>query len=98
MRLLAALLTALLAVPGALSFQHVATKTPSRVVLASSDPTKVWYAEVANGLQKVLTNSPLNEGKKMLVKALAGPYDEVATKAKLEAYTKEPVVMLSFTS
>mmetsp|Transcript_4170 Transcript_4170/g.6322 ORF Transcript_4170/g.6322 Transcript_4170/m.6322 type:complete len:116 (-) Transcript_4170:501-848(-) len=63
----------------------------------NNDPTKVWYAEIANGIQNILTNSPLNEGKKALVKALAGDYDEIATKAKLEGLISDhPVVMLSF--
>ena len=35
------------------------------------DPTKVWYAGVADAVQNVLTNSPLNEGKKALVKSLS---------------------------
>ena len=43
------------------------------------DPTKVWYAGVADAVQNVLTNSPLNEGKKALVKSLAGDYDVEAT-------------------
>ena len=61
------------------------------------DPTKVWYAELANGLQNVLTNSPLNEGKKAVVRALAGPYDAAAVGAKLDALiAEEPVLMLSF--
>mmetsp|Transcript_26101 Transcript_26101/g.80320 ORF Transcript_26101/g.80320 Transcript_26101/m.80320 type:complete len:100 (-) Transcript_26101:390-689(-) len=61
------------------------------------DPTKVWYAELANGIQNLLTNSPLNEGKKAVVKMLAGPYDEAAVNAKLDGLLAEPVVMLSFT-
>ena len=48
----------------------------------SEDPTKVWYAEIANVVQNLLTNSPLNEGKKALVKALAGDYDEEATRVR----------------
>jgi len=63
------------------------------------DPTKVWYAGVANAIQNVLTNSPLNEGKKALVKSLAGEYDEVAVKARLNdliADSNSGVLMLSF--
>ena len=76
--------------------------TPGRSVRAASalhaeDPTKVWYAELANGIQNVLTNSPLNEGKKAFVKMLAGPYDEQAVRAKLDGLiADEPVLMLSF--
>ena len=65
--------------------------------LYAEDPTKVWYAEIANTVQNLLTNSPLNEGKKAVVKMLAGPYDEVAVRAKLEGLiADEPVLMLSF--
>jgi len=63
-----------------------------------NDPTKVWYAGIADNIQKVLTNSPLNEGKKALVKSLAGEYDEVAVANKLNGLIQdEPVLMLSFT-
>ena len=63
----------------------------------NNDPTKVWYSEFANTVQNILTNSPLNEGKKALVKALAGDYDEAAVKAKLEGLISDsPVLMLSF--
>ena len=63
------------------------------------DPTKVWYAEIANVVQNVLTNSPLNEGKKAMVKAMAGDYDVDATRAKLQGLVDDsPVLMLSFTT
>ena len=69
---------------------------PTRVLYAEA-PTKVWYAEIANTVQNLLTNSPLNEGKKAVVKMLAGPYDEVAVRAKLDGLiAAEPVLMLSF--
>lgn len=72
--------------------------TVARMGSDDSDPTKVWYAEIANGIQNVLTNSPLKEGKKALVKSLAGDYDEAKIRAKLEGYINdEPVLMLSFT-
>lgn len=61
------------------------------------DPTKVWYAGIADAVQNVLTNSPLNEGKKALVKSLAGDYDKVATRAKLNGLIADnSVLMLSF--
>lgn len=61
------------------------------------DPTKVWYAGVADAIQNVLTNSPLNEGKKALVKSLAGNYDQAAIRAKLDTLIADkPVLMLSF--
>ena len=61
------------------------------------DPTKVWYAGLADAVQNVLTNSPLNEGKKALVKSLAGDYDVEATRAKLNGLVaNEPVLFLSF--
>ena len=63
----------------------------------SEDPTKVWYAEIANVVQNLLTNSPLNEGKKAVVKMMAGGYDVQATNAKLDELIANPVVMLSFT-
>merc|ERR1719506_2407934 len=66
-------------------------------VLYAEDPTKVWYAEIANTVQNLLTNSPLNEGKKALVKALAGPYDAAKVGARLDGLiADEPVLMLSF--
>uniref|UniRef100_A0A6U2DQB0 Uncharacterized protein n=1 Tax=Pseudictyota dubia TaxID=2749911 RepID=A0A6U2DQB0_9STRA len=61
------------------------------------DPTKVWYAGIADGIQNILTNSPLNEGKKALVRSLAGDYDREAIRAKLEGLINDhPVLMLSF--
>jgi glutaredoxin 3 len=65
----------------------------------SADPTKSFVAKIADGIQNVFTNSPLNEGKKAVVKALAGEYDKEATRAKLEGLiTGNPVLMLSFTT
>lgn len=62
-----------------------------------NDPTKVWYASLANALQNAITTSPLNEGKKAFVRMLAGDYDEAATRAKIEGLVEsEPVLMLSF--
>ena len=63
----------------------------------AEDPTKVWYADLANGVQNLLQNSPLNEGKKAVVKMMAGGYDAQATNAKLDELIANPVVMLSFT-
>ena len=64
---------------------------------SENDPTKVWYAGVADVVQSLLTNSPLNEGKKALVKSLAGDYDVEATRAKLNGLIdNEPVLFLSF--
>ena len=61
------------------------------------DPTKVWYSELANTVQNVFTNSPLNEGKKALVRALAGDYDKEATRAKLDGLIADNAVfMMSF--
>jgi len=69
---------------------------------SDNDPTKVWYAQISNDIQKILTsNSPLNEGKKALVRKLAGDYDREATRAKLNAYidnSQKGVLMLSFTT
>ncbi|KAI2501050.1 protein disulfide oxidoreductase [Fragilaria crotonensis] len=63
----------------------------------SDDPTKTWYAVFADGIQDILTNSPLNDAKKALVKSLAGDYDEEATKEKLMSLIDDnPVLMLSF--
>uniref|UniRef100_A0A7S4HLH9 Plastid lipid-associated protein/fibrillin conserved domain-containing protein n=1 Tax=Odontella aurita TaxID=265563 RepID=A0A7S4HLH9_9STRA len=62
-----------------------------------SDPTKVWYAEIADGIQNLLTNSPLNEGKKALVRSLAGDYDKQTIRAKLNGLIEDnSVLMLSF--
>mmetsp|Transcript_25316 Transcript_25316/g.76032 ORF Transcript_25316/g.76032 Transcript_25316/m.76032 type:complete len:97 (+) Transcript_25316:186-476(+) len=75
-------------------------RAPARPAVArraEDDPTKVWYAEIANAVQNLLTNSPLNEGKKALVKALAGPYDAARVGARLDGLiADEPVLMLSF--
>lgn len=71
---------------------------PTRLgaVAASGD---VWYAPIADAVQKALTNSPLNEGKRAFVKFLAGPYDEAKVRSKLESVTQDDgVVMLSFTT
>ena len=72
---------------------------PARSTLArhAEDPTKVWYADLANGVQNLLQNSPLNEDKKAVVKMMAGGYDVQATNAKLDELIANPVVMLSFT-
>lgn len=61
------------------------------------DPTKVWYAGLADVVQNALTNSPLNEGKKALVKSLAGSYNQAEIQAKLNGWIEDkPVLMLSF--
>ena len=72
---------------------------PARSIITrhAEDPTKVWYADLANGVQNLLQNSPLNEGKKAVVKMMAGGYDVQATNAKLDELIANPVVMLSFT-
>ena len=76
-----------------------APSQPARSIIArhAEDPTKVWYADLANGVQNLLQNSPLNEGKKAVVKMMAGGYDVQATNAKLDELIANPVVMLSFT-
>jgi len=68
-----------------------------------NDPTKVWYAEIADGIQNFLTNSPLNEAKLALVRSLAGEYDVDATKTKLNNLisgtdSNNKVCMFSFTT
>ena len=64
---------------------------------AEPDPT-AGFGWV-NALGNALTKSPLNEGKKAVVKALAGSYDEAATRAKLDSMVEEnSVLMLSFTT
>ena len=53
---------------------------------------------LSGSMQNFITASPINEGKKMFVKLLAGDYDEAAVKAKLDGLvSSEPVLMLSFT-
>ena len=78
-------------------------KSPSAIITMcpgagkDDDPTKVWYSGLADTVQNLLTNSPLNEGKKALVRALAGDYDQEATRAKLDGLIADnPVLMLSF--
>ena len=83
---------------GAVSaFAPVSQPARSTLVRHAEDPTKVWYADLANGVQNLLQNSPLNEGKKAIVKMMAGGYDAAATNAKLDELIANPVVMLSFT-
>lgn len=61
------------------------------------DPTKSFAANIADAVQNALTNSPLNDAKKALVKSLAGNYDAVAVRARLEGLISEkPVLFLSF--
>ena len=79
------------------AFQPVSQPARSSLVRHAEDPTKVWYADLANGVQNLLQNSPLNEGKKAVVKMMAGGYDVAATNAKLDELIANPVVMLSFT-
>ena len=79
------------------AFQAPVSKPRCRLVRHAEDPTKVWYADLANGVQNLLQNSPLNEGKKAVVKMMAGGYDVQATNAKLDELIANPVVMLSFT-
>jgi glutaredoxin 3 len=72
-------------------------KVAPLAMAGNEDPTKAWFATIADGIQSLLSNSPLNDAKKALVKSLAGDYDEEATKAKLETLVdKNPVLMLSF--
>ena len=79
------------------AFQAPVSQPRSRLVRHAEDPTKVWYADLANGIQNLLQNSPLNEGKKAVVKMMAGGYDVAATNQKLDELIANPVVMLSFT-
>ena len=79
------------------AFQAPSQPARSTLVRHAEDPTKVWYADLANGVQNLLQNSPLNEGKKAVVKMMAGGYDVAATNKKLDELIANPVVMLSFT-
>ena len=79
------------------AFQAPVSQPRSGLVRHAEDPTQVWYADLANGVQNLLQNSPLNEGKKAVVKMMAGSYDARATNAKLDELIANPVVMLSFT-
>ena len=79
------------------AFQAPSQRPRSTLERHAEDPTKVWYADLANGVQNLLQNSPLNEGKKAVVKMMAGGYDVAATNAKLDELIANPVVMLSFT-
>ena len=79
------------------AFQAPVSQPARSLARHAEDPTKVWYADLANGVQNLLQNSPLNEGKKAVVKMMAGGYDVAATNAKLDELIANPVVMLSFT-
>jgi glutaredoxin 3 len=70
----------------------------SRIVAVKAEPTFPGE-KLINRISVGVTNSFLNDGKIMLAKAQAGDYDEVAMKAKLEAYIKEDaVVVFSWTT
>lgn len=57
------------------------------------------YAGIADAVQNFFTNTPLNEGKKALVKSMAGDYDKEAASAKLrDGIENNAVFMLSFTT
>jgi len=63
------------------------------------DPTKTFLASFADGVQTFLKNPSLNEGKRMLVKSLAGDYDEDAVLAKLNGLISDNrILMMSFTT
>ena len=94
-RLSAALAVALAC--SASAFQAPLSQPARTSARHAEDPTKVWYADLANGVQNLLQNSPLNEGKKAVVKMMAGGYDVAATNQKLDELIANPVVMLSFT-
>ena len=79
------------------AFQAPVSQPARSITRHAEDPTKVWYADLANGVQNLLQNSPLNEGKKAVVKMMAGGYDVAATNQKLDELIANPVVMLSFT-
>lgn len=90
-------------IPPQSSLVAATPKSPSAIIAMcpgarkDNDPTKVWYSGFADTVQNLLTNSPLNEGKKALVRALAGDYDREATRAKLDGLIADnPVLMLSF--
>lgn len=64
---------------------------------SEEDPTKTFVAGLADTVQNMLTNSPLNEGKKALVRSLAGDYDRASVRAKLDGLiAQKPVLMFSF--
>ena len=53
--------------------------------------------KIINAVTVALTNSPVNEGKKLLAKAQAGDYDAAAWKAKIEAeIAATPVIVYSW--
>jgi hypothetical protein len=96
----ARLLLLSLAVVGSSAFTPATRTRHSRarsIVMDSGDSNPLLGA--INAFGNMLTASPINEGKKALVKSLAGPYDEVAVRAKLDGLvSSEPVIMLSFTT
>merc|ERR1719163_975545 len=65
--------------------------------MSEEDPTKTPLGLFANAVQNAIQNSPIAEGKKLVVKMLAGDYDEAAARAELDRLiASEPVVMFSF--
>jgi hypothetical protein len=77
------------------SWSHV-RRVPQLQMMAD-DPTDTPIAKFANALQGAIQNSPVAKGKLAFVKLLAGPYDEVAVRAKLnDLIASDAVVMFSF--
>lgn len=80
-------------------FSFAQRKSDIAMSPSDEDPTKSFIAQIADGIQNALTNSPLNEVKKGVVKMIAGDYDKGAVRAKLDNLIAEkPVLMLSFTT
>ena len=77
--------------------QPLRSNTRSAVRM-QEDPTGSPFIKAINAFQEAIQQSPAANFKAKLAKMQAGDYDEVAVKAKLDAYMAEPAVMFSFTT
>ena len=71
--------------------------SPPRAAPSSDEGGETFAQKAINALTVALTNSPVNEGKKLLAKAQAGEYDGAAWKARVEAeVAATPVLVYSW--
>jgi hypothetical protein len=82
--------------------QHAKSRASNSVLVRmvendDDDKKDDFWSAPASSLQSLL--KPMKDGKKMVVKALAGEYDEKATLAKLKGLIADNrILMLSFTT
>lgn len=68
---------------------------PARVLVARAEKEEDSFGQkLINAVTVALTNSPVNEGKKLLAKSQAGDFDEAAWVAKINAEVASNPVMI----